>query len=161
MSEAGLRLKQDKCTFQADSVTYLGHKISAQGLNPLPEKVRAIKELKSFLGMVTYYGKFLPDLSTVLAPLYQLLHHDCQWKWGAAQVAAFTIVKNLLQSASVLVHFDKEKELTVSCDASPYGIGTVLSHVLEEGSEKPIAFASRMLTKAERGYCCGRGDETF
>ncbi|RXN04191.1 putative protein K02A2.6-like protein [Labeo rohita] len=160
MSEAGLRLKQGKCTFQAESVTYLGHQISAQGLYPMPEKVRAIKEapkpgnvseLKSFLGMVTYYGKVLPDLSTVLAPLYQLLHRDCQWKWGAAQVAAFTKVKNLLQSARVLVHFDPEKDLTVSCDASPYGIGAVLSHVMEEGSEKPIAFASRTLTKAERG----------
>uniref|UniRef100_A0A8C2FFT4 Gypsy retrotransposon integrase-like protein 1 n=2 Tax=Cyprinus carpio TaxID=7962 RepID=A0A8C2FFT4_CYPCA len=161
MSEAGLRLKQAKCTFQAESVTYLGHQISAQGLLPVPEKVRAIKEapkpgsvseLKSFLGMVTYYGKFLPDLSTVLAPLYQLLHHGCQWKWGAAQAGAFTKVKNLLQSASVLVHFDPEKELTVSCDASPYGIGAVLSHRMGDGSEKPIAFASRTLTKAERGY---------
>ncbi len=161
ISQAGLRLKQCKCSFQAESVTYLGHQISAQGLYPVPEKVRAIKEapklgnvseLKSFLGMVTYYGKFLPDLSTVLAPLYQLLHHDCHWKWGAAQAAAFTKVKNLLQSASVLVHFDPEKELTMSCDASPYGIGAVLSHVMEEDSEKPIAFASRTLTKAEKGY---------
>ncbi len=113
MSQAELRLKQCKCSFQAESVTYLGHQISAQGLYPMPEKVGAIKEapkpgnvseLKSFLGMVTYYGKFLPDLSTVLAPLYQLLHHDCHWKWVAVEVAAFTKVKNLLQSASVLVH---------------------------------------------------------
>ncbi|XP_056118298.1 uncharacterized protein K02A2.6-like [Rhinichthys klamathensis goyatoka] len=161
MSEAGLRLKQCKCTFQAESVTYLGHQISAHGLFPVAEKVRAIKEarkpgnvseLKSFLGMVTYYGKFLPELSTVLGPLYRLLHHDCQWKWGGEQEAAFTKGKNLLQSASVLVHFDPEKELTVSCDASPYGIGAVLSHIMEEGSEKPIAFASRTLTKAEKGY---------
>ncbi len=161
MSQAGLLLKQCKCSFQAESVAYLGHQISAKGLYPVPEKVRAIKEapkpgnvseLKSFLGMVTYSGKFLPDLSTVLAPLYQLLHHDCHWKWGAAQAAAFIKVKNLMQSASVLVHFDPEKELTVSCDASPYDIGDVLSHVMEEDSEKPIAFASRTLTKAEKGY---------
>ncbi len=85
MSDAGLRLKRSKCVFQAPSVTYLGHRISAQGLLPVEEKVRAIKgapnpknvaELRSFLGLVNYYGKFLPDLLTVLAPLYQLLHKN-------------------------------------------------------------------------------------
>ena len=76
--DAGLRLKRSKCVFQAPSVTYLGHRISAQGLSPLEEKVRAIKEapypknvakLRSFLGLVNYYRMFLPDLSMVLAPL--------------------------------------------------------------------------------------------
>ncbi|CAI5686860.1 unnamed protein product [Oreochromis niloticus] len=78
LSEAGLRLKRSKCVFQAPSVTYLGHRISAKGLSPLEEKVRAVKEapspknvaeLRSFLGLVNYYGKFLPDLSSMLAPL--------------------------------------------------------------------------------------------
>lgn len=79
----------------------------------------------------------------MLAPLFQLLHYNWQWKWE---------VKNLLQSAKVLVHFDPGKELTVSCDASPYDIGAILSHVMEEGLEKLIAFASRTLTNAEKGY---------
>ncbi|XP_029551127.1 uncharacterized protein K02A2.6-like [Salmo trutta] len=160
-SEAGLRLKRSKCTFQAQSVTYLGHKITAQGLCPVEDKVRAIKdapnpkngsELRSFLGMVNYYGKFLPELSTVLAPLYQLLHKDCKWKWGPAQEKAFKEVKALLQSAQLLVHFDQDKEIILSCDASPYGVGAVLSHQMEDGSERPIGFASRTLTSAEKGY---------
>ncbi|KAK6310310.1 hypothetical protein J4Q44_G00183650, partial [Coregonus suidteri] len=126
-----------KCTFQAQSVTYLGHKITVQGLCPVEDKVRAIKdapnpknvsELRSFLGMVNYYGKFLPELSTVLAPLYQLLHKDCKWKWGLAQEKAFKEVKALLQSAQLLVHFDQDKEIILSCDATPYGVGAVLSH---------------------------------
>ncbi|XP_028304146.1 uncharacterized protein K02A2.6-like [Gouania willdenowi] len=161
MEMAGLRLKRSKCVFQAPSVTYLGHRISAQGLSPMTEKVRAIKEapspknvaeLRSFLGLVNYYGKFLPELSTVLAPLYQLLHKDCSWKWQQAQEVAFQHVKELLHSAPLLVHFDPDKEVVLSCDASPYGVGAVLSHRVEDGDEKPIGYVSRTLTAAEKGY---------
>ncbi|KAL3976952.1 Rab-interacting lysosomal protein [Sarotherodon galilaeus] len=161
LSEAGLRLKRSKCVFQAPSVTYLGHRISAQGLSPLEEKVRVVKEapspknvaeLRSFLGLVNYYGRFLPDLSSMLAPLYGLLHKDSQWRWSQAQEKAFRQVKELLQSAPLLVHFDPEKEVVLSCDASPYGIGAVLSHRMEEGEEKPVGYASRTLTAAEKGY---------
>jgi hypothetical protein len=161
MKEAGLRLKRSKCVFQAPSVTYLGHRISAQGLSPMTEKVRAIKEapspknvaeLRSFLGLVNYYGKFLPELSTVLAPLYQLLHKDCSWNWQQAQETAFQQVKELLHSATLLVHFDPDKEVVLSCDASPYGVGAVLSHCMEDGDEKPIGYVSRTLTSAEKGY---------
>jgi hypothetical protein len=114
------------------------------------DKVRAIKdapklkhvsELRTFLAMVNYYGKFLPDLSTVLAPLYQLLHKDCTWKWRPAQEKPFKEVKALLQSTQLQVHFDQDKEIILSCDASPYGVGAVLSHQMEYGSEKPIGFA--------------------
>ncbi|XP_042372461.1 uncharacterized protein K02A2.6-like [Plectropomus leopardus] len=160
-SDAGLRLKRSKCVFLAPSVTYLGHKITAEGLCPVEDKVRAIKEapspkcvteLRSFLGMVNYYGKFLPDLSKVLAPLYKLLHNDTKWQWCEEQEGAFKEVKELLHSATLLVHFDPDKDITLSCDASPYGIGAVLSHVMEDGSEKPVGFASRTLTAAEKGY---------
>lgn len=128
ISEAGMRLKRSKCVFQAQSVTYLGHRISAQGLSPVEEKVRVIKEapspknvaeLRSFLGLVNYYGKFLPDLSTVLAPLYQLLHKDSLWKWQQTQVEALQHVKTLSHSERLLVHFDPTKEVILSCDASP------------------------------------------
>ena len=161
MSDAGLRLKRKKCVFMAPSVTYLGHKITAEGLLPLEDKVRAIKEapsptcvseLRSYLGVVNYYGKFLPDLSQVLAPLYQLLHHDTEWQWGKEQERAFQEVKQLLHSETVLVHYDPTKEITLACDASPYGVGAVLSHVMEDGTEKPIGFSSRTLTAAEKGY---------
>lgn len=88
---AGLRVKKNKCKFMVSSVAYLGHVIDAQGLHPLPDKVEAIlqapsprnvMELKSYLGLLTYYGKFLPDLSTCLAPLYRLLSKDVRWKWS-------------------------------------------------------------------------------
>ena len=161
LEEAGVRLKKDKCFFQLPSVEYLGHKVSAAGLQPTDAKVKAIKEapapmnvsqLKSFLGLVNYYGKFLPNLSSVLSPLYRLLQSSTKWSWGAEQATAFQKVKSMLTSDSILVHFDPDKELLLCCDASPYGVGAVLSHKFEDGQEKPIAFASRSLAPAEKKY---------
>ena len=159
LEAAGLRLKRDKCTFMLPSVEYLGHTISAEGLQPTTEKVRAIVEapapqnvsqLRSFLGLVNYYGKFLPNLSSTLAPLYRLLEKQVKWIWSAAQDLAFQAAKKQLTSPCLLVHYDKE--LLLSCDASPYGIGAVLLHRMEDGSEKPVAFASRSLSPAEKKY---------
>ena len=88
LEQAGFRLKQKKCSFVLSSVEYLGHKISASGLQPTLEKFKAVQtapppqditQLKSFLGLVNYYGQFLPDLSTVLAPLYHLEQKDVTW----------------------------------------------------------------------------------
>ena len=83
--QSGLRVKKKKCLFMVSSVSYLGHKIDAEGLHPLPDKLlavesastpRSVSELKSYLGLLTYYGKFLPNLSTHLEPLYRLLAKD-------------------------------------------------------------------------------------
>ena len=94
----------------------------------------------------------MANLSTVLAPLYSLLHKNAIWKWETAQQTAFSEAKKLLVSSQVLVHFDASKPLFLSCDASPYGVGAVLSHKLDDGSEHPIAFASRSLSPAEQKY---------
>ena len=98
LQTAGLRLKRSKCTFMKPSVEYLGHQISAKGIQPTEDKVQAIKDapvptnvtqLRSFVGLVNYYGKFLPNLSSILAPLYTLLQKGAQWKRGAQQEKAF------------------------------------------------------------------------
>ena len=159
LEEAGLRLKRPKCSFLLPSVEYLGYKISEKGLQPTEDKVKAVhkapapedvSQLKSFLGLVNYYGKFLPDLSTVLAPLYKLLQKDTWWSWGEAQQKAFEKVKSL--SERLLVHYDPDHELVLACDASPYGVGVVLSHRSADGKEQPVAFASRTLAPAEKNY---------
>ena len=161
LEEAGMRLKKNKCKFMIPEVEYLGHKISRKGLQPTEDKVRAIanappptnvSQLKSFLGLVNYYGKFLPNLSTMLAPLYALLQKTTAWSWGTKQEAAFMMAKSQLTSSSLLVHYSSQRSLILACDASPYGVGAVLSHRMDDGSEKPIAFASRSLSPAEKGY---------
>ena len=161
LDKAGLRVKQSKCEFMRPSVDYLGHRIDATGLHPLQDKVRAIKEaptpksvheLKSYLGILTYYGKFLPNLSSTLHSLYQLLKKDTPWSWGAAQAKAFEVSKKLLTSAKFLTHFDSNQKLTLACDASGYGLGVVLAHKMPDGSEKLIGYASRTLTKSEKNY---------
>ena len=132
LEKHGFRLKREKCAFLLPCVDYLGHRITAEGIQPSPDKVKAVQEaptpqdvsqLKSFIGLVNYYGKFLPDLSNLLAPLYRLLQKDTKWSWGADQERAFKDVKKLLTSTHLLVHFDPDRELLVACDASPYGLG--------------------------------------
>ncbi|XP_064470186.1 uncharacterized protein K02A2.6-like [Ornithodoros turicata] len=161
LEEAGLRLKLEKCIFMAPRVHYLGYVITEAGLHPDPKKVEAVtkapaptnvKTLQSYLGLVNYYRKFLPDLSTVLHPLNKLLGANAPWTWGTEQQLAFQKSKDLLTSARVLAHFDPKKPLVLVCDASPYGVGAVLAHRELSGEELPIAYASRSLMPAECNY---------
>ena len=161
LEEAGLRLKQNKCAFMLPTVEYLGHTISADGLQPTKEKIRAIidapapqniAQLRSFLGLINYYAKFLPNLSSTLSPLYRLLKKKVKWAWTEAQREAFKTAKQQLTAPCLLAHYNPDKELTLSCDASPYGLGAVLSQPATDGSEKPVAFASHSLNTAEKKY---------
>ena len=102
--------------------------------------------------MLSYYSKFLPNLSTELAPLNKLLKQSTAWHWNTEQQEAFDKSKKLLSSSQLLVHFNPEPEIILACDASDYGIGAVLSHCMPDGSEMPIGFVSRTLTKAEKNY---------
>ena len=161
LAKAGLRAKKHKCQFMKPQVVFLGHVIDDKGIHPVPSKVKAIQdaprpknvaELKSYLGLLTYYGKFMPSLSTHLAPLYHLLKSNVKWKWSADQERAFLKSKELLTSSDVLVHFDPSLPIVLACDASQYGIGAVLAHKMPDGSERPVAFVSRTLNDAEKNY---------
>ena len=126
------------------SMSYLGHLIDQFRLHPLQEKVKAVKEgpspknvseLKSYLGLLTYYSKFLPNMADVLAPLYKLLRKDIQWHWTDTEEKAFQASKDLLTSDSLLVHFNPDLDLLLMYDASSYGIGAVITHCMSDGSE--------------------------
>ena len=160
LEKAGIRLRREKCEFYAKELQYLGHCINSSGIHPTEEKVQAIKEaprpenvsqLRAFLGLMNYHSKFIPQAASRLAPLYKLLKKNSTWQWTDECNNVFQECKSLLTSDAVLAHYDTKKQLKLSCDASQYGLGAVLSHVLK-GEEHPITFASRTLSKAERNY---------
>lgn len=159
--ERGVRVQRDKCDFFKPQLEYLGYLIDSESIRPTQEKVKAVlcaptpkdkRQLKSFLGMINYYGKFLSQLSSVLHPLNNLLRKDTPWFWDSHCQNAYQEVKDMLAANVMLTHYDPEKPLQLGCDASPYGVGAVLSHVEQDGSTKPIAYASRTLSDAERNY---------
>ena len=161
LATAGIKLNRDKCAFHLPKVEYLGHEIDDQGLHPTEEKVKAIKEAPrprnvsefwAFLGIINYYTKFLPNLSTQLSPLHELLKKRARWRWGERQDHTFQAAKHALQANSLLVHYDGNKPLVLACDASPQGLGAVLSHRMPDGTERPVAYASRTLSQAEKNY---------
>ena len=94
----------------------------------------------------------MKNLSTELAPLYELLHDNVKWTWGKAQQKAFVKSKELLKSATLLIHYNPELPLLLQCDASPVGVACVMSHIMPDKSDRPIMYASRSLNKAERNY---------
>ena len=161
LGKHGFRLKPEKCEFLLSSVEYLGHQISKDGICALPSKVAAIdkapaptniQELHSFLGLLNYYGKFMPNLAIVLHPLNALLQTDREWTWSKECDKAFKCAIEQLTSGTVLTHYDSTLPISLAADASAYGVGAVISHVFPDGSERPIAFASRTLTSSERNY---------
>ncbi|XP_053728751.1 uncharacterized protein K02A2.6-like [Synchiropus splendidus] len=161
LCEYGLRAKKSKCEFFKNEISYCGHVIDKNGLHKSKEKTEAIlqapkpenvSQLRSYLGLVNYYHKFLPNLATTLHPLNVLLQVGTKWEWSEECNRAFKETKRLITSDELLTHYDPTRPIRLACDASPYGIGCVLSHLMKDGSERPVAFASRSLSSAERNY---------
>ena len=161
LEEYGLRVHRSTCEFFQSSVEYLGHMIDSEGLHKAPSKIKAIMEapapknvsqLCSYLGLLNYYRKFIKNLSSLLRPLHQLLCHAKAWKWTQQCEAAFVQTKKALLASDALTQFDPTLPLQLACDASPYGVGAVVSHIMPGGEERPITFASCTLSKAKSNY---------
>ena len=127
----GLRLNAAKCKFFQTTVEYLGHKITPSGISPTQERVRSVieapaprnkSELKSFLGLITFNARFLPALSTMLHPLYQLLRNDTPWRWSKDCQQAFDKAKSSVSQAPALAHYDVTKPIKLYCDTSPWPV---------------------------------------
>ena len=160
LQKKNLRVNTEKCYFFQEQIEYCGHVIDKRTSQDA-EKIDAIinaprptnvSTLCAYLGLVNYYHRFLPNIATVLRPLNELLEKDKVWQWSISCETAFLKSKELVASDLVLTHYEPSLNLKVECDASPYGLGAVLSHVMPDNSENPIAFASRSLSKAERNY---------
>ena len=142
LKEKGIRCLLEQCVFAQPSVEYLGFNLSKEGISK-GHKVDTVinmpapktgKDLKSFLGQLQFYSKFLENLSTVVGPLFRLTRKNISWQWEADKK-----VKELLCTDTVLPHFDQLLSVGISCDASNVGIGAVLFHRYRDRRECPIA----------------------
>ncbi|XP_060073916.1 uncharacterized protein K02A2.6-like [Ylistrum balloti] len=160
LDDYGVKLKKTKCFFMKEEVEYFAFVVNKEGIHPSPQKIEAIlqlkdpqnkKELQAWLGIVNYYRKFIPDMSTIVQPLTKLLADKIEWNWTVDCHSACVKIKELLVSSEVLIHYDPEKPVTLAVDASSHGLGAVISHTIGN-DDRPIAYASRTLTSAEKNY---------
>ena len=157
---AGLKIKLEKCRFLQEQVTYLGHQIDSQGLRTVQSKVDVVKhfpqptsveKVRSFLGLTGYYRKFIKGYADIAQPLSSLLKKKAEFSWGPSQTKAFNTLKEKLTSSPVLILPDYTQEFILCTDASDVGLGGILMQE-RDGKPKPIAYASRLCTTAERNY---------
>ena len=165
---AGLQLSSEKCQWFQREVTYLGHVVSTHGVATDPAKVErvsnwptptSVKELRSFLGLATYYRRFVKGFADVAKPLHHLTGKQVPFVWTTQCQTAFDTLRTALVSAPILAlpQFETHSApFILDTDASDVGIGGVLSQADEHGFERVIAYGSRCLSKPERNYCATR-----
>ncbi|XP_050072320.1 uncharacterized protein K02A2.6-like [Anopheles maculipalpis] len=161
VKDFGFTIKAEKCAFKMQQIEYLGHIIDRTGLRPNPKKIDAIiklpapsnvNEVRSFLGAINYYGKFVPRMRDLRYPLDDLLKNESRFVWTKQCESAFNRFKEILKSDLLLTHYDPKAEIIVAADASSVRLGATISHRFADGSIKVVQHASRALTKAEAGY---------
>jgi hypothetical protein len=166
--EAKLKIKVGKCRFLYTEIQYLGFVINKEEIRPDPHKVddivnmpqpRTLTQLRSFMGMVNFYKKFIPKLAFIAKPLYDLIKTaQPAPPWGEAQTTAFDLIKTLISKATTLANFNKGLEIEIHCDACDYGVaGTFLQVKYTEAKnsgkkrriEIPLQYASKTLSSTE------------
>ena len=162
LQDIGATLNIDKCEFFKKSITFVGHKVSGEGIQADEKKVKAIKEmpaptntteLRRFLGMVNQLGKFSNKIADCTNAMNCLLKKDAVWTWGPAQKKAFRRTKDEMCSSSVLASYSPKAETKIRSDASNHGYGAVLlqRHAPDQDF-RPVYYASKSLTPAESRY---------
>ena len=162
---ARLKLSPNKCHLFQKRVAYLGHIVSEEGVSTDPAKIRSVADwpvprtigqVRSFLGLSSYYRRFVRGFADIAKPLYTLTERSNQpFQWTSESEQAFQMLKEVLTRAPVLAYPTREDPFVLDTDASNKGIGAVLSQI-QDGQERVVAFYSRVLHKAERRYCVTR-----
>ena len=159
--EVGLKLKPSKCHFCCQEVEYLGHVITPQGLKTSEKHIAAVREfptpesvrdVRRFLGMASYYRRFIPQFARIAHPLHALTKKDVTFTWTPECQKAMEVLKLKLICAPVLAYPDFKEAFILETDASIQGLGAVLSQVQKDGRPHPIAYASRSLSLSEKNY---------
>ncbi|XP_011874398.1 PREDICTED: uncharacterized protein K02A2.6-like, partial [Vollenhovia emeryi] len=161
LHQHNVRINLDKSVFFTHEVQYCGYVLKANGIYKQREKMEAINKMprpqnipdvRAFIGMINYYSRFIRNLSSILQPLNKILHKGTHFIWGDEQEKAFKKAKEAFMSNQVLAHFDQKVPIVLATDASPYGVGAVLSHLYPDGTERVIQFASQTLSKTQQKY---------
>ena len=161
LRERNLTLNKEKCKFNQSSIAFMGHTLTAQGLMPQDSKIKAVletetptcaKEVKSFLGLVSYCAKFLPNFATLSEPLRRLTRKNEEFVWTQEQQQSFNTLKETLTSAQVMSYYNPDAETRITVDASPVGLGAILEQKQQDGHFHPVVYASRTLNATERRY---------
>jgi transposase InsO family protein len=164
LRSANLKLKPSKCQLLKLRVEFLGHVVSARGIETDPKKIDSVSqwptpcnlgELRSFVGLCSYYRRYVKDFATIASPLHELTRKNAKFLWTESCHQAFDELKRRLTTAPVLAMPDDEGTYILDTDASNQGIGAVLSQI-QAGEERVVAFASRVLSGPERNYCATR-----
>ena len=160
IGQAGMKLKPSKCRLFQKRVHYLGHVVTEEGVMTDPEKIETVREwpvpttqteVRSFLGTASYYRRFVQNFGTIARPLHRLTEKNRPFLWTTECQVAFETLRKKLVEAPILAYPSSEEDFILDTDASATGIGAVLSQV-QDGVERPIAYASRGLSKSERNY---------
>ena len=168
LHEVGLKLKRSKCSFMKLHIEYLGHLISENGIEPMPDKLSAIqempaprspKEIKQFLGLVGYYRKFIPRFSDVAKPLMRLTRHDTLFQWCKKCEFAFQSLKNALCTKPILKFLDLQKPYVLFTDASKYVWAGVLTQPYTKDTEgkvvtthHPVTYVSGLFRRSQLNW---------
>ena len=160
LNEKGLTLNGDKCQFRLPKLTFFDHDLGRQGVAPSEDKVAAIlnasppqdaSQVRSFIRLVQYSAKFLPNFAQEAEPLRSLLRKNEPFIWGEAQERSFQKLKQLVAQATTLAYFRGDCNTRIIADAGPQGLAAVLTQ-LQDGEWRAISYASRNLTEVERRY---------
>ena len=161
LKKNGYYANPDKCEFFQSEVNFLGHVIKAGGIAVQQHKIdsivnwpvpQCVKDVRSFIGITTYYHRFVWKFAALAIPLTNLTRKDTPWIWGEKEQKAFDQLKQALVSAPMLATPDNSKPYVVHTDASGYAVGATLSQRDEHGDLKPVAYMSKKMNSAQLNY---------